>query len=362
MGNVLFQNGVEICPAKTESAETGAPRIAARYVPGSQLGIHVKRRVRKIDIRVGTLELHAGWQNLVAQRQGGFQQSRRAGRTFQMSDIRFHRAERHRAGGKLESRRIAVMLSTSTTSPTRVDVPWPSIRGDAGGREPGILPGARNGEFLADRVGRGDALPFAVAGSPDTAQYGVDLVSVALGIGQAFEHEDGRAFAHHEAIGAFGEWAAAGGRESADFAELDESRGAHVAVDTAGDGHVEAIFDQPSAARHDSCHGRGAGRVRGEVGSMEVEDVGDAAGNTIGQFAGHAVLGDLGEQLLDPRVQLASDIAAHRLRQRGEGGGFFQFAGVLREVHAQRGEVMHFTGEGVAQDHGGTIDIERTWG
>ena len=109
-------------------------------------------------------------------------------------------------------------------------------------REAGILPGALDGEFLADRVGRGNALALAVAGSAHAAQHGVDLVAVALGIGQTLQQEDGGAFAHDEAIGSLGIGTRAGRRERADLAELDEGRSAHVAVNAAGDGHVKIVL------------------------------------------------------------------------------------------------------------------------
>ena len=93
------------------------------------------------------------------------------------------------------------------------------------GRQAGILPGALDGEFLADRVGRRNALSLAVARSADAAQHGVDLVAIALGIGQTLEQEDRGAFAHDEAVGSLGVGAGAGRRERADLAELDEGRG-----------------------------------------------------------------------------------------------------------------------------------------
>ena len=43
-----------------------------------------------------------------------------------------------------------------------------------------------------------------------------------------------------------------------------------------------------------------------------------------------------GRRLPDALVQFAGDVAAHRLRQRGETGAFGQFARVFGKVHAQR--------------------------
>ena len=66
-----------------------------------------------------------------------------------------------------------------------------------------------------------------------------------------------------------------------------------------------------------------------------------------------------GMQLRHAVVQFAGDLAAHRLRQRGEAGAFRQFAGVLRKVDAQRGEVMLLPGHGIAQDHRRAIGVQR---
>ena len=136
----------------------------------------------------------------------------------------------------------SAMLSTSTTSPTLVEVPCPSISVAVAGESPAFCQARSMAQLLADRVGRGDALALAVARPADAAQHGVDLVAVALGIGQALQQEDRRAFAHDEAVGALGVGPRAGRRERADLAELDEAGDAHVAVDAAGDRHVEIVL------------------------------------------------------------------------------------------------------------------------
>ena len=94
--------------------------------------------------------------------------------------------------------------------------------GHRGRRKTCLLPGAFDSQLLAYRIGCRDAFPLAVTGATNTAQHGVDLVAIALGIGQAFEHKDRRSFAHHEAISSFGKWACTGRGEGPDFAELDE--------------------------------------------------------------------------------------------------------------------------------------------
>ena len=129
--------------------------------------------------------------------------------------------------------KTSVSASASSTSPTRVDVPCASMRPTAAGSRPGRAPGAFDRQALPDGVRRGDALALAVAGRPDATQHGVDPVAVAFGVGEALEHEHGRALAHHEPVRARVERPGPGRRQGTDLAELDEAVDAHVAVDAA---------------------------------------------------------------------------------------------------------------------------------
>ena len=100
----------------------------------------------------------------------------------------------------------------------------PRSQATVAGSTPALLPGALDGQPLADRVRRGDALALAVAGAADAAQHGVDPVAVALGVGEPLEHEQRSALAHHEAVRAGVERPGAGRGERADLAELHEAR------------------------------------------------------------------------------------------------------------------------------------------
>ena len=62
---------------------------------------------------------------------------------------------------------------------------------DRGGRVAGLGVGAPQRPHLALGPRRGEAPVAAVAGGADAADHGVDAVAVALGVGQALEH-DGR--------------------------------------------------------------------------------------------------------------------------------------------------------------------------
>src|SRR5512137_1444750 len=97
-----------------------------------------------------------------------------------------------------------------------------------GRRDPGCLPGAAHRQFLAHRIGSRDAFAFAVARTAESADYGIYLVAVPLGVRQAFEQEGGSPFAHDESISPFSEWPCTGGRKGADLAEFDKCGRTHV--------------------------------------------------------------------------------------------------------------------------------------
>ena len=121
-------------------------------------------------------------------------------------------------------------------------------------------------------------------------------------------------------------------------------------------------MDQSLRCGANRRHRRGARRVANVVRAVKVVDIRNPAGNAIGQFAGHAVFGNRGQMLADPLAQFASDVAAQRFRQCGEAGAFGQLVRILRKKHAQRGEIVLFPAQGIAQDHGGPVQVQRTLG
>jgi hypothetical protein len=226
------------------------------------------------------------------------------------------------------------------------------------GGDAGIAPGAFDGEPLADGVGRRDAFAAAVTRTGEAADHSVNPVAVALGVGQPLEHEHRRPLAHHEAVGAVGVGAGAGGRERADLAELGVGRGAHVGVDAAGDHGIEVVFLEPLDGGVERRHRRGTGGVADEVGTVEVEQVGDPAGDDVGQLAGHGVLGDLGQPPAETRLHLLEHATTDVVRQGREAGCVGQLVGDLGEADPQHGAVVLLAGHGVAQDHRGALGVE----
>ncbi len=306
------------------------------------------------------LALHAGRQHAVAQSQRRLQDSRRASGPLEMSEIRFHRAQRHRSYGGASARqggREAFKLhDVADTGRSAVSLDERRSRR----RDTRILPGALDRELLADRIRRGNPFPLAVAGRSHAAQHGVDPVAVAFGIGQPLHEEDRGAFAHDEAVGALGVRPASGPRKRADLAELDERGGAHVAVDPACQRDVELVFSQAFHRRTDGGHGGRARRIAHKVRAPEVKHVRHPAGKTVRQLAGHGVFGDLGEQPADPLLIFARDRAADRGRKRMEGRGCLQLPGVFWKIRAQNRSIVPLSGHRVAQNDGCPLGVQRT--
>ncbi len=294
---MLFKHEMEIGAAETEGADAGAARNVRGNVPRLQFGIDIKRRVGKVDVGTGMLAVHAGRQDFIAKRESSLQHSGCTRCSFQVADVRFDRTERDRM-------RWEMLAAEQVGNALRFYHIAHAGRGAVSfhqscgcGRQTGILPGALQAKLLADWVGSGDAFAFAVARRTDAAEHGVDLVAIALGIGETLHHKDGRAFAHDETIGTFGIRTRAGGRERTDLAEFHEGLDAHVAVNAAGDDGVKSVGDQSLNGSAHRGHGGGAGCVANEIRAVEVVDIGDASGNAVGQFSGHAIFGNFGQVL-----------------------------------------------------------------
>src|SRR5690349_13094404 len=77
----------------TDTKGTDAsPAGTVLWFPRSQSGIHVKRAVHKIDIRVGRRKMQAGRQLFMPQGQNGFYESSDTRRSIKMSHVSFDRA------------------------------------------------------------------------------------------------------------------------------------------------------------------------------------------------------------------------------------------------------------------------------
>ena len=308
--NVLLEHGVEVGAAEAECADTGATYAARRFHPVGEFGGDVERRVFEVDVRVFLLAIETRWQNLLVERQGRLQDAGRAGCALEMANVRFY-------GTKCDAVRFRARAREHVGQAFYLDdVPHARRRAVAldvtrrRWRQPGIFPGTLYSELLADRVRCRDALTLAVARTAHAAQHGVDVVAVALGVFETLQQEQCRSLAHDEAIGTIGIGARAGRRQSADLAEFDERRGAHVAIDASGDHGIVVVFLESLDRRTDRRHGGCARGIDDVVGAVKVEQVGNAARHDVGELARHRVFGDLWNSLPQAGAGFCDDLLA----------------------------------------------------
>ena len=348
---------MEVRAAEAVGADAGAAGRAVARRPLAGFVDEVERRAGEVDVGVGRVGVKRRRQALVVQGQGRFQQPGRARPGLQVADVALGRAEADAAPrGRAEHGRQALYLdhvADAGAGPVGLDE---CRRGRV---EPGRFPGALHGQLLADRVGGGDALALAVAGAGHAADDGINLVTGPLGVFESLQQERPRAFAHDEAIGPVAERARAGRAERADLAELDERRRAHVAVNAAGQHRVHLVFGQQLDGRLDSGEAAGAGGVGDEVRSAQVQDVGDAAGDDVGQLARHRVLGDGRQILVEGGVELLHERRLDRRREPLELRRAAQPADIFGKGDALGGDVVEFAAHGCAHDDAGALGVER---
>ncbi len=123
-----------------------------------------------------------------------------------------------------------------------------------------------------------------------------DAVAVALGIGQAFEHNDAAAFAAPVAVGRRVEaLAATVGGQGADLAEIDAAHRRQDHVDAAGEGQSAPPAAQALAREIDGHQRRGTRGVHGERRTLQAEHVRKPTGGHAARRTGAEVSIDLHE-------------------------------------------------------------------
>ena len=350
-GDVLLEHRVEVRPAEAERAHPATACAVRVSRPVPELCVDPEGEVLPGDVGVGVVEAQARHQHPLMELHDHLEQAGCPGSGLEVADVGLDRAQGDRARldtGAAEDLAETLQLGRvpdAGRGPVRLD------RGGGARLEPGARPGTLHRQTLADGVRGSDALPLAVAGAAEPEQYGVHTVAVPLGVREPLEHEERGSLAHDEAVCACIERPGTGGRERADLAELHEAVDAHVAVDAAGDRRVEVTVREALHSRRRGCQRGGTGRVSGEVGAPEVEQVRDPAGQDVGELAGHGVLGDGGLVREEPLVPLLEDRRACLHGQRREGGRLPQVPGELGELHPQGRPVVLVPADRVPDDH-----------
>ena len=357
-GHVLLEHDVEVGPTEPEGAQPGAAHPAGRFGPGAQLGVDLERDRVPVDVLVGVHEVEARGEHLLVEGTDHLEHPGGAGRGLEVADVGLHRAERDRAGlgtgGTEDGGQAPQLRGVSHAGRGAMSLDG----GGRGGVLPRVLPGPLDGELLAHGVGRGDALALPVRRAADAQDHRVDVVARGLGVLESLQHEEGGALPHHEAVGSSVERAGARRGQCADLAELHERVDAHVGVEPAGDDGVEVVLDQAVHGGVESGEARRAGRVGGEVGSAQVEEVGHAAGDHVGQLTGHRVLGDLTLAGEERRPGLVHDAALHVDGEGGERRGGDQVLEHLGQLDPHARHVVLLAADGVAEDDRHPVGVD----
>jgi hypothetical protein len=184
------------------------------------------------------------------------------------------------------------------------------------------------------------------------------VVPVALGVGQPLQKESRPAFAHHKAIRSVPERPRPGRAQRADLAELNESRRAHVAVESTSQHRVAVAPLQQLDGRIERGHARGASRVSDKVGTTQVEHVRDPAGHHVRQLARHGVFRDWRQRLVDLLLPALQHGRPHLSRQLPEFGGCFEGARVFGQRNALRGQIVQLAAHRRAHHHARAVKVQ----
>ncbi len=160
---------------------------------------------------------------------------------------------------------------------------------------------AAQGSGLAGWQRRVDRCALAIRAATDTADYGVDLVAIALGVIEAAQGEHADAFAEHRAVGIVRERTAiAGRRQRWRLRKAHEHQDVVQRVYAARKHHVRIARAQFVHGDLQGREARGAGCVGDIIAAAKVEPVGDAAGDDVAEETGEGAFLPLGVVVFNP--------------------------------------------------------------
>ena len=295
---VFLERHMEVAAAEAERTDRGTSGLVPLANPGPGLRVDVERRVLQSQRRIRTIYLQRSRQGRMLQRKNGLDEAGGTCRGLRVTDLGFHRAQRNPRRGVGEHRLQSGELGDVTRFGRG------AVRLDQFDRR-GVVAGAlvRAAQRLGLSLGTGGvhAGGTPVGRRPQPADDRVDLVAVAFGVGEPLERQHADTFADDGAVGAVGERAAVTGRR-----ERRCLREAHVhhhvveCVDAAGQHHIGLVQIQPVQCRLQRRKRTRAGGVGDEVGTAQVQSVGDPPGDDVAEQARegallprHVVIGDV---------------------------------------------------------------------
>ena len=239
---VFLECHVEVAAAESETAHRCTARMLGTPEPRARDAAEVERASGESECRIGTRDLCRRRQRGMVQREHRLHETRCAGGSFGVPDLRLH-------GSKRTPRFASVRRGTKHSLQCRH---FRSVTGRRAGAmrfdEPDRLwaesrIGIRTIErlHLSFRTGRVDALRAAIAARPDATQQGVDLVTVAFRVVQPAQCQHRDALAEHRAVGFIAErLAVARERQRRRLRKAEEHQDVIERVDAAGDDGVGA--------------------------------------------------------------------------------------------------------------------------
>ena len=350
--DVLLAGHVEVRAAEAERADARAPGVRLAVDPRPRLGVHVERAVREVRGGRGLRDLDRGREHLVVQGHHHLEEPGGARGGLGVADLGLDGPEGAPlavlAARLLEDHLEALDLGgVAGLGRGAVGLDEVDRVGAVARHVVALAQGA--GLALGDR--RVHRLGLAVRGGAEALDDGVDLVPVALGVGEALERHHAEALAEERAVTGLVEGAAvARGRERRRLAEAHVHEDVVQRVHAAGHHHV-ALAEAELVDRE--VHGgerAGAGGVRDAVRAAEVQAVRDAAGDDVAEEAREGALlptdvvaGDAIAGLL--HVGLAHAHAAQRALPHG----------ALEPAHERAQQLL---GAGDAEDDGDAARVE----
>ncbi len=288
----LGQHHMGVGAAEAEAAHGPDPDAGGSRVPRHRLGGDAQRAVLEGDLRVDLLEAGGRRDDAPPQCEHDLEEARDTGGQGGVTDVGLHRSDVTRAGRGVppaedpdEGLRLDGIAELGPGA-VRLDVAH-LVRGHARARVHLLQQ-----RGLGVRAGRGDPVGPAVPVGPRPLDHRVHGVSVGQGPLQRFEYDGPHRLAEHDPVGRGVERdAAAGGRQHAGATGPHVHPGRDHERHTAGQRHVALTRAQ---ARHGLVHrhqGRGARRVDGDRGALEVEVVGDTGGQDRGRVAQEGLAG-----------------------------------------------------------------------
>ena len=197
----FLDHDMRIGPADTKCADPGPSRRVAAF-PGDGFLHRIKRTPGKINARIGRMEMEEGRDDFVFKLEDRFDQSGRARRHIEMSDVGLTGSQRtETVAGRaaiaegLRQGRDFNRIAQRSAGPVGLDV-GNRIRCDRGG---GLCHGNDVGLRIHTRGRVADFLRSVIVDCA-AADHGQDRVGIGQGVRKALEQDDGRAMTEDRAF------------------------------------------------------------------------------------------------------------------------------------------------------------------